>query len=58
MVETVNALSYRPIRVTQFHAPLKKGNTEICPGCGEAYPTTQGTQCLTCQGQGYYELQQ
>jgi len=63
MVETVvnanrDALSYGPIRVTQFHAPLKKGNTEICPGCGEAYPTAQGTQCLTCQGQGYYELQQ
>ncbi|RLC00318.1 MAG: tRNA CCA-pyrophosphorylase [Deltaproteobacteria bacterium] len=63
LVETVinanrDALSCRPIRVTRFHGPIKKGNIEICAGCGEAYPSAQGSQCLTCQGEGYYELQQ
>lgn len=50
------ALSSCAIRVTSFYGPVKKGNIEICSGCGEAYPTAQGPQCLACQGQGYYEL--
>ncbi|QTA90924.1 FmdE family protein [Desulfonema magnum] len=48
-------LSSCAIRVTQFYESPKKGKIEICSGCGEAYPAVQGSQCLTCQGKGYYE---
>lgn len=51
-----SALSYRAIHVTRYHKPKKKGRTEVCSGCGEAYPVAQGSQCLTCQRQGYYEM--
>ena len=49
-----NALSIQAIRVTQFHEPQKKGETGICPDCGEAYPLHQGDRCMACAGQGYY----
>jgi formylmethanofuran dehydrogenase subunit E len=45
------------ISVTRFYERKKKGNITVCPGCGEAYPTAQGSQCRVCQGDGYYELQ-
>lgn len=51
-----SALSSRAIRATRLYKPKKKGRTDACPGCGEAYPVSQGSQCLTCQGQGYYNL--
>ncbi len=50
-----DVLSYRSIRMTNFYGPVKKGNIEICSTCGEAYPTAQGSLCLTCQGKGYYK---
>lgn len=50
-----STLSSSAIRVTRFYEPKKKGRTDVCSGCGEAYPVAQGSRCLTCQGQGYYE---
>lgn len=48
-------LSSGAIRVTGHFERKKKGNTQICPECGEAYPATQGATCFACQGKGYYE---
>jgi len=50
-------LSSLPVDVVQFHERSKKGEIGVCPGCGEAYPLSQGKKCLACQGNGYYELQ-
>ncbi|MDM8522437.1 formylmethanofuran dehydrogenase subunit E family protein [Desulfococcaceae bacterium HSG8] len=50
-----SVLSSRTIKVTRFYERKKKGVIEICSGCGEAYPAVQGLQCLTCQGEGYYD---
>jgi len=49
-------LSFASVHITQFYGKREKGEIIICPGCGEAYPTRQGEQCLACQGEGYYEL--
>ncbi len=49
-----SVLSSRAISVTSLNKRKKKGDTGICSGCGEAYPTDQGTLCATCQGDGYY----
>ncbi len=46
-------LSSHAISVTRFYERKKKGNIGVCPGCGEAYPTSQGSQCRACQGDGY-----
>ena len=48
-------LSSVPVRVIQRHGKIKKGTMAICSQCGEAYPTSQGTLCHSCQGKGYYE---
>jgi formylmethanofuran dehydrogenase subunit E len=48
-------LSSVPVRVIQRHGKIKKGTMAICSQCGEAYPTSQGDLCLSCQGKGYYE---
>ena len=53
-----SALSSRKIRVTRYYGPKKKGSIAICPNCGEAYPTVQGVNCISCQGNGYYEQQE
>ena len=50
-------LSSHAIFVTRFYERKKKGNIGVCPGCGEAYPTSQGSQCSACHGEAYYELQ-
>ncbi len=47
-------LSALPINVVQLFERKKKGETGVCPSCGEAYPVRQGERCLTCQGSGYY----
>ena len=49
-----SVLSCRPILVTHYHQRQKKGQIEVCPGCGEAYPALQGPECTACQGKGYY----
>ena len=49
-----SALSYHSVKITRFSEPKKKGNIDICPGCGEAYPTSQGSRCSSCHGDGYY----
>jgi len=43
------------IRATRFTDRKKKGATGVCPGCGEAFPLSQGERCLACQGNKYYE---
>jgi len=53
-----SVLSYRTIRMKRFYGRKKKGQIEICPGCGEAYPVAQGSQCTACQGDGYFETAQ
>lgn len=47
-------LSCAPVRITRFHGKKEKGEIAVCSGCGEAYPTRQGSQCTACQGNGYY----
>ena len=49
-------LSSTPVRILRWHGKKEKGDIAICPGCGEAYPTKQGEECLACQGRGYYEI--
>jgi formylmethanofuran dehydrogenase subunit E len=49
------ALSAAPVYITNYYAKLKKGKTGICPSCGEAYTLRQGTLCVSCQGEGYYQ---
>jgi formylmethanofuran dehydrogenase subunit E len=49
-----SALSHQMVEVTHFYGPRKKAGIDVCPGCGEAYPVSQGTACLSCQGNGYY----
>jgi formylmethanofuran dehydrogenase subunit E len=46
-----------PVQVTRYYKKNKKGEIWICPGCGEAYPLKQGLQCVSCQGEGYYEFE-
>lgn len=48
--------SIQPVRVTDFYKRVKKGEIAVCSGCGEAFPTRQGSHCLACQGKGYYEF--
>jgi formylmethanofuran dehydrogenase subunit E len=47
-------LSCRAVQVTGMYGRKKKGNIEVCSICGEAYSTSQGDRCITCQGEGYY----
>lgn len=49
-----SVLSSRTVRVTRPFRKRAKENIRICPGCGEAYPASQGSRCSTCQGEGYY----
>jgi formylmethanofuran dehydrogenase subunit E len=49
-----SVLSCRAVRVTSPFGRKHKKNIKICSGCGEAYPASQGTQCNTCRGEGYY----
>jgi formylmethanofuran dehydrogenase subunit E len=49
-------LSSRPVRMTRLAERNKKGETPICQGCGESYGASQGLQCTTCQGEGYYDF--
>ena len=49
------ALSASPVYITNYYAKIKKGKTGICPSCGEAYTLRQGTRCVSCQGDAYYQ---
>jgi formylmethanofuran dehydrogenase subunit E len=49
------ALSADPVYITNYYAKIKKGKTGVCPSCGEAYTLRQGTLCISCQGEGYYQ---
>jgi formylmethanofuran dehydrogenase subunit E len=50
-----DALSADPVYITNYYAKIKKGETGICPSCGEAYTLRQGGRCVSCQGEGYYQ---
>jgi formylmethanofuran dehydrogenase subunit E len=50
-----SVLSYCAVRITGHFQGKGKKNIEICSGCGEAYSASQGAQCATCQGKGYYK---
>jgi len=50
------ALSAAPVFITKYYTKIKKGKTGICPGCAEAYTLRQGALCASCQGEGYYRL--
>ena len=51
-----SVLSSCAARVTSLYEKKRKQGIEICSGCGEAYPSSQGAVCTACQGQGYYSL--
>ena len=53
-----SVLSCCAVRVTRPFGRKHKKNIKICSGCGEAYPASQGTQCNTCRGEGYYRFQE
>jgi formylmethanofuran dehydrogenase subunit E len=53
-----SVLTSRAVRITDFYHREKKGETAVCPGCHEAYPTKQGAMCLACSGKGYFQYQQ
>jgi formylmethanofuran dehydrogenase subunit E len=48
-------LSAAPVYITKHYAKVKKGGTDICPVCGEAYTLRQGNRCLSCRGESYFE---
>lgn len=33
----------------------KMGPVDVCPVCGEAYPTRDGEKCRSCQGEEFYK---
>lgn len=47
--------SSKPVTVVRYYERRKKAATDICSGCGESYPTSQGSQCLSCRDERYYE---
>jgi formylmethanofuran dehydrogenase subunit E len=47
-------LSAVPVSIINYHTKVKKGETGICPTCGEAFSLRQGALCVSCQGEGYY----
>ena len=49
------ALSADPVFITNYYAKIKKGETGVCPSCGEAYTLRQGARCVSCQGEAYYQ---
>jgi len=53
-----DALSSKAVSITQAYSRAGKGDTAVCPGCGEVYPTAQGGQCAACQGDAYYKIVQ
>lgn len=50
-----DALSADSVYITNHYAKIKKGETGICPSCGEAFTLRQGALCISCQGEGYYQ---
>lgn len=51
-----SVLSSRAVRVIRYHGKKSKEDILVCPGCGEAYPASQGNQCNACRGEGYYSF--
>lgn len=50
-----SVLSSTAVNVTRLYQRRKKGETSVCPSCGEAYAAKLGAVCLACRGEGYYE---
>jgi predicted amidophosphoribosyltransferase len=38
----------------RYRRRLKKGATNVCPGCGEAFAAEDKLYCPTCREVGYY----
>ena len=53
-----SVFSCRPVRVTGHYGKKRKGKINVCSGCGEAYPASQGSRCTACRGEGYYRFQE
>lgn len=51
-----DALSSKAVSIKNTYSGGKKGDTDICNGCGEAYPVAQGDTCLSCQGESYFDV--
>ncbi|MBW1705639.1 MAG: formylmethanofuran dehydrogenase subunit E family protein [Deltaproteobacteria bacterium] len=51
-----SVFSCRPVRVTGHYGKKRKGKINVCSGCGEAYPASQGSRCTACRGEGYYSF--
>ncbi|UCF85106.1 MAG: formylmethanofuran dehydrogenase subunit E family protein [Desulfobacteraceae bacterium] len=51
-----NVLSCRAVQITRPYGRKHKKDISVCSGCGEPYSTSQGGQCTTCQGEGYYSF--
>jgi formylmethanofuran dehydrogenase subunit E len=49
-----SVLSSTQVEMTQSYRREKKGETRVCPRCGEAYGAQQGLMCATCAGGSYY----
>ena len=46
-----------PVKIrSDYLKKHSKGPIGICSACGEAYPLTNGTICLGCQGEAPYEI--
>lgn len=61
VVETIldagrTVLSSGAVHVIHLKEHTKKAKTAVCPGCREAYPSDQGSECLACQGKAYYRF--
>ena len=59
LLETILSAGTRPftqqaVVLHSFRERIKKGETRLCPGCGEAYRADQGAACRACCGSGYY----
>lgn len=50
-----HVLSSNAITMAHYHDRVKKTHINVCPVCNEAFAATQGSICMACQGQGYYE---
>jgi formylmethanofuran dehydrogenase subunit E len=46
-------LSRKAVLLHRFGGRIKKGDTRLCPACGEAYRADQGPVCIACAGGGY-----
>jgi formylmethanofuran dehydrogenase subunit E len=49
-----SVLSWEAVKMIRYRRRLKKGATNVCPGCGEAFAAEGRLYCPACRGVGYY----